>query len=45
VVVRPLLEPTHLVMERKMLFGLKQRAGQAATTVRRRPFSMSHPKA
>jgi hypothetical protein len=45
VVVRPLLEPTHLVMERKMLLGLKRRAEQAATTVRRRPFSISHPKA
>ena len=32
-------------MERKMLLRLKQRAEQAATTVRRRPFSISHPKA
>jgi hypothetical protein len=31
VLVRPLLEPVHLVMERKMLLGLKQRAEQAAT--------------
>ena len=45
VMVRPVLEPTHLVMERKMLLGLKQRGEQAATTVRRRPFSISHPKA
>jgi hypothetical protein len=32
VVVRPLLEPTHLVMECKMLLGHKQRAEHATTT-------------
>jgi hypothetical protein len=38
--VRPLLEPTHLVMERKMLLGLKQRAEQPAT--HRAPAPLQH---
>jgi hypothetical protein len=40
VVVRAPLEPTHLVMERKMLLGLKQRAEQATTT--RTPAPLQH---
>ena len=40
VVVRPLLEPTHLVMEHKMLLGLKQRAQQPAT--HRAPAPLQH---
>jgi hypothetical protein len=39
VVVRPLLEPVHLVMERKTLLGLKQRAEQATT---RAPAPLQH---
>jgi hypothetical protein len=40
VVMRPPLEPTHLVMERKMLLRLKQRAEQATTT--RAPAPLQH---